>query len=40
MKGAHSGVETQFKLLNGKMLYVHHYGHALNLAVKSFRVLK
>ena len=34
MKGANTGVATQFKSLNGKMLYVHCYDHALNLAVK------
>ena len=34
MKGANTVVATQFKLLNGKMLYVHRYGHALNLVVK------
>ena len=34
MKGANTVVATQFKLLNGKMLYVHRCGHALNLVVK------
>ena len=34
MKGANTGVATQFKSLNGKMLYVHCYDHALNLVVK------
>ena len=34
MKGANTGVAAQFKSLNGKMLYVHCYGHALNLVVK------
>ena len=34
MKGANTVVATQFKLLNGKMLYVHRYGHALNLVLK------
>ena len=34
MKGANTGVATQFKSLNGKMQHVHCYGHALNLVVK------
>ena len=34
MKGANTGVAAQFKSSNGKMLYVHCYGHALNLVVK------
>ena len=35
MKGANKGVATQFKSLNGKMLYLHCYGHALNLVVNN-----
>ena len=31
--GSKSGVATQIKSLNGKCLYTHCYGHALNLAV-------
>ena len=34
MKGANTGVEVQFKALNGKILYVHCYGNALNVVVK------
>ena len=34
MSGKGSGVATQFKLENEKMLYTHCYGHALNLAIK------
>ena len=34
MNGANTGVAAQFKSLYGKMLYVHCYGHALNLVVK------
>ena len=34
MSGKASGVATQFKLENEKMLYTHCYGHALNLAIK------
>ena len=34
MSGKASGVATQFKLENEKMLYSHCYGHALNLAIK------
>ena len=34
MSGKRSGVATQFKSLNPKMLYTHCHGHALNLAVK------
>ena len=33
MAGSKSGVATQIKSLNGKCLYTHCYGHALNLAV-------
>ena len=33
MTGAKSGVATQIKAINGKCLYTHCYGHALNLAV-------
>jgi len=33
MSGPKSGVATQIKSLNGKCLYTHCYGHALNLAV-------
>ena len=32
MSGSKSGVTIQIKLLNGKCLYTHCYGHALNLA--------
>ena len=31
--GTKSGLATQLKLLNGKCLFTHCYGHALNLAV-------
>ena len=34
MKGANTGVAAQSKSSNGKMLYVHCYGHALNLVIK------
>ena len=34
MSGKASGVATQFKLENEKMLYTHGYGRALNLAIK------
>ena len=34
MKGSNTGVAAQFKSLNGKMLYVHCHGHALNLVVR------
>lgn len=34
MSGQRTGVATQFKLLNRKMLFTHCYGHALNLAIK------
>ncbi len=34
MSGTKTGVATQFKSLNGKMLFTHCYGHALNLAIK------
>ena len=34
MSGKASGVATQFKLENEKILYTHCYGHALNLAIK------
>ena len=34
MKEANTEVTAQFKSLNGKMLHVHCYGHALNLVVK------
>ena len=34
ISGKASGVATQFKLENKKMLYTHCYGHALNLAIK------
>ena len=33
MAGAKAGVATQIKAINGKCLYTHCYGHALNLAV-------
>ena len=33
MSVAKTGVATQIKSLNGKCLYMHCYGHALNLAV-------
>ena len=33
MAGVRSGVATQIKSINGKCLYTHCYGHALNLAV-------
>ena len=33
MSGEKSGVATQIKSVNGKCLYTHCYGHALNLAV-------
>ena len=33
MAGIKSGLATQLKLLNGKYLFTHCYGHALNLAV-------
>ena len=33
MAGTKSGLATQLKLLNGKCLCTHFYGHALNLAV-------
>jgi hypothetical protein len=32
-QGEKTGVATQIKALNGKCLYTHCYGHALNLAV-------
>ena len=35
MKGANTGVAAQFKSFNGKMLYVHCYGHASKLVVKN-----
>ena len=34
MSGTKTGVATQFKSLNKKMLFTHCYGHALNLAIK------
>ena len=34
MSGKASGVATQFKLENEKMLYTHCYGGTLNLAIK------
>ena len=34
MAGSKTGVATQFKSLNEKMLFTHCYGHALNLAIK------
>ena len=34
MSGKASGVATQFKLENEKILYTHCCGHALNLAIK------
>ena len=34
MSGKASGVATQFKLQNEKILYTHCCGHALNLAIK------
>ena len=34
MSGKASGIETQFKLENERMLYTHCCGHALNLAIK------
>jgi len=34
MSGVKSGVATQLKALNKKILFTHCYGHALNLAVK------
>eukprot|EP00112_Aurelia_sp_Birch-Aquarium-sp1_P015994 Seg3588.3 transcript_id=Seg3588.3/GoldUCD/mRNA.D3Y31 product="Zinc finger MYM-type protein 1" protein_id=Seg3588.3/GoldUCD/D3Y31 len=44
MAGAKTGVATQIKAINGKCLYTHCYGHALNLAVgdsiKSVECLK
>ena len=44
MAGAKTGVATQIKSINGKCLYTHCYGHALNLAVgdsiKSVECLK
>ena len=36
MMGKNSGVATKFKEINSKMLTVHCYGHALNLAVGDF----
>ena len=33
MSGLKNGVATQIKSVNGKCLYLHCYGHALNLAV-------
>ena len=33
MAGERTGVATQIKSLNGKCLYTHCYGHALNWAV-------
>ena len=33
MAGERTGVATQIKTINGKCLYMHCYGHALNLAV-------
>ena len=33
MAGEKAGVATQIKTINGKCLYTHCYGHALNLAV-------
>ena len=33
MAGTKTGVATQIKAINGKCLYTHCYGHALNLAV-------
>lgn len=33
MAGEKTGVATQIKTINGKCLYTHCYGHALNLAV-------
>ena len=33
MAGTKSGVATQSKSLNGKCLFTHWYGYALNLAV-------
>ena len=33
MAGTKSGDATQLKLLNGKCLFTHCYGHALNLVV-------
>ena len=44
MAGSKTGVATQIKAINGKCLYTHCYGHALNLAVadsiKSVECLK
>ena len=44
MAGERTGVATQIKALNGKCLYTHCYGHALNLvvgdAVKSVKCIK
>ena len=44
MAGAKTGVAAQIKAINGKCLYTHRYGHALNLAVgdsiKSVECLK
>ena len=44
MAGAKTGVAAQIKAINGKCLYTHCYGHALNLAVgdsiKSVECLK
>ena len=34
MSGAKTGVATQLKEINKKMLFTHCYGHALNLAIK------
>ena len=33
MAGTKTGIATQIKAINGKCLYTHCYGHALNLAV-------
>ena len=33
-RGANTGATAQFKSLNGKMLYMDCYGHALNIVVK------
>ena len=44
MMGVKSGVSTRFKDVNSKMISVHCFGHALNLAVsdlvRNVRVMK
>ena len=34
ISGKKAGVATQIKAINSKCLYIHCYGHALNLSVK------